>query len=169
MDNKELFERDNEEHPCKDGELHVVLGGYDCYLKRNAFLCWTGYVQLPKHHPMFNKCYENIQCHVHGGLTYGKDGRFGFDCGHIGDYLPVFDVENFAHVIERDQKKVVYRDYNFVVDNLRVLTEFFESHETVSDIDLRVSQQNGSSESQVKSMYDSYMSARRMFDQSKQK
>lgn len=55
---------------------------------------WCGYVILPKGHPYRLKDYQNMNVSVHGGLSYqDKEGRIGFDCGHLGDVEP-FDLAN---------------------------------------------------------------------------
>jgi hypothetical protein len=65
-------------------ELHV-FGGHLC-----------GYVRIPAEHPYHHKRYEEMEIDCHYGLTYGEvedgeveDGHWiGFDCGHLGDYVP---------------------------------------------------------------------------------
>lgn len=55
----------------------------------------NGYIGVPPEHPWFGKDYDDIDCSVHGGLTYGADHApkqepdgywwFGFDTGHCED------------------------------------------------------------------------------------
>lgn len=74
------------------GEAH----GYALEILRHptlGHLC--GYVDLPISHP-WAKCEEyNVDCNVHGGITFGprqnENGetfRIGFDCAHYLDYSP---------------------------------------------------------------------------------
>ena len=44
-----------------------------------------GYVTLPEGHPCADKHYDELRVDVHGGLTYGHDRQFGFDCAHWDD------------------------------------------------------------------------------------
>jgi hypothetical protein len=63
-----------------------------------GLLC--GYVGVPPGHPWHGKGYDDIGADVHGGLTYAQPHRpredadpggrwwVGFDCAHVGDYVP---------------------------------------------------------------------------------
>lgn len=55
----------------------IVVGQLDGYR--------CGYVQLPESHPAVGKYYGALDIAVHGGLTYGEGGVFGFDCAHFLD------------------------------------------------------------------------------------
>lgn len=59
---------------------------------------FNGYLRLPSGHPWFGKDYMDIQCDVHGGLTFGDWGLpweqkpgdeywIGFDTCHAGDMV----------------------------------------------------------------------------------
>ena len=45
----------------------------------------NGYIILDKSHPWFGKDYADLDVEVHGGLTYGREGKFGFDTAHAWD------------------------------------------------------------------------------------
>lgn len=52
----------------------------------------NGYVRLPKGHPWRKGDYDDMDCDVHGGITF-KDEMFGshyigFDCAHARDLVP---------------------------------------------------------------------------------
>lgn len=60
----------------------------------------TAYVEIPHHHRLFGKKYNEIDITVHGGLTYSKSNLFiskanelkhswfiGWDYAHYGDYM----------------------------------------------------------------------------------
>ncbi len=66
------------------------------YNDRVGHLC--GYIGVPQGHPWYGKDYDDVECEVHGGLTYGSESDdeypcplpvkvwwFGFDCGHLYD------------------------------------------------------------------------------------
>lgn len=99
--------------------------GHTCIIRkvlRLGTLC--GYVVVPKHHPWHGMDYEEIECEVHGGLTYGQSlGEFdfavGFDCAHYGDYVPGFPSNGD-----------VYRDEKFVRGELeKVVEQMLEAYE----------------------------------------
>lgn len=75
--------------------------GYDCRIMQHpSFKHFCGYVGVPKGHPAYGKGYDDIDVHVHGGLTYAdysKDAPhlktenlylLGFDYAHTGDLVP---------------------------------------------------------------------------------
>jgi hypothetical protein len=57
--------------------------GYNCKIKR-IHQSWTydGLVTLPESHPDYRKTADLIEddIYIHGGITYGKAGTFGFSC-----------------------------------------------------------------------------------------
>src|ERR1044072_2002013 len=70
--------------------------GYTCRINRLQWMgSLCGYVLLPENHPCIGTSYDDIDVHVHGGLTFKgsfKDKGFnmplhdgiwvGFDCNH---------------------------------------------------------------------------------------
>jgi hypothetical protein len=77
----------------------------DCMIHRNRMGALCGYVGVPEGHPAFEKHYDDVNVHVHGGLTYADSCRgdlcheaqpgrpahvwwLGFDCNHLGDFAP---------------------------------------------------------------------------------
>lgn len=82
---------------------YVSDEGYDCLITRNPVGALCGYVGVKPGHPYFDKHYDDVPAHVHGGLTYanecgghichvteGEDKTWwlGFDCSHYGDVSP---------------------------------------------------------------------------------
>lgn len=95
------------------------INGYHVTIKKNPFLgVLLGYVDLPKDHKFYGLCYDKIDVDVHGGLTYsqqkGEFWRIGFDCGHSGDFIPMFS--DLA-----DEKN--FKDLDFVKSELKNLVE----------------------------------------------
>lgn len=102
-------EWDDDLNKFPDNEYFFVSHEYKCKIKRNR-LTWTycGYVYLPPDHIDYNKSYNELEdiIKVHGNLTYGNNGVFGFDCCHslMGDVSPVSetlkikDPKLFQHV-----------------------------------------------------------------------
>lgn len=78
------WDSDIDSHP--DPEYNFESNGYVCKIIRNL-RTWTycGYVKLPLTHLDFNKKYRELEdiITIHGNLTFGEDGTFGFDCHHI--------------------------------------------------------------------------------------
>jgi hypothetical protein len=70
-----------------------TMYGYRCQLERNSYWVYAGFVLLPFCHPDYNKTYKDLDkdIKIHGGLTYGKDGKFGFDCFHGTDISPLVE------------------------------------------------------------------------------
>lgn len=81
--------------------------GFACLAVRNRMGAWCGYVGVPNGHPDYEKHYDNVDVHVHGGLTYSNKCQpegpichipepgfpddvwwLGFDLLHGGDDSP---------------------------------------------------------------------------------
>jgi hypothetical protein len=68
--------------------------GFICEIVKHpalGHLC--GYVDIPKGHQYFGIEPDEIHVDVHGGITFtnfiaNDIYRIGFDCAHIGDYVP---------------------------------------------------------------------------------
>ena len=115
-----------------------VFGGHFC-----------GYCAIPEGHPWFAKTYDDIECDVHGGLTYSRlndDGKWwvGFDCGHSTDLIPSMGAldETYAEMImpmkelkEQFPESLlfnpVYRDVGYVIKQLESVAKQIKesSHE----------------------------------------
>ena len=80
----------------KTEEWSGSIGGFEASIKKvqlemmNPWLC--GYIRLPAEHPWLELGYD-VDCDVHGGITYNQDGQVGFDCGHYGDQIQVQNME----------------------------------------------------------------------------
>jgi hypothetical protein len=110
--------------------------GYKCEVKRiiftdykgksngGGYLC--GYVTIPKSHPDYGKDYEesDIDIEVHGGLTYGREGKYGFDCAHLGDMRP-FSEEEYQF----DYIAAEYRDVEYVTNEVNSMAYQFYKRE----------------------------------------
>ena len=108
----------------KDGPNHI-FGGF-----------LNGYVRIPKDHVYYKKEYDDIECEVHGGLTYCQaelDGWWiGFDCAHTFDIVPSMELL-YAH--DEDMIKIrakypfssvwkrSYKNINFVIEECKKLAE----------------------------------------------
>ena len=109
--------------------------GYKCEIKRIIFECYDGlsdggylcgYVTIPESHPDYGKDYEesDIDIDVHGGLTYRRDGKYGFNCAHLGDMRPFseqrYDFDNIA---------AEYRDMEYVTREVNSMADQFYKRE----------------------------------------
>ena len=97
--------------------------GFDCYIKRNSFKCWCGYVKIPKELPInfdFDSGdYFPVDCH--GGITFQsvEDDCYiiGFDCAHSGDLIPSMNFikkSDFYNETYKDKKFVISETNNIV-------------------------------------------------------
>lgn len=98
-------------------EVEWEYKGIKCEIHRNCrieggrctgmgHLC--GYIYLPLDHPWANKEEEEIECDIHGGLTYHsqEDGFFeiGFDCAHGCDLMPYSEEKSYKLMMEQIPK-----------------------------------------------------------------
>lgn len=87
--------------------------GLPCLIVRNTTGALCGYVGVSEGHPLYAKHYDEAGVRVHGGLTFADfcsgnpeehsichvpgDGEpdkvwwLGFDCAHLGDFIPRLD------------------------------------------------------------------------------
>lgn len=122
------------EHIIKYPELYkFIYNGYECELKRNLMLAWCGYVTVPSDHKDYNKDYDDINIDVHGGITYSSFGTFGFDCIHGGDLSPEIN----HPLVYRPSCNTfgTYKDYAFVVNEIKKMADEFKKREAISDTD----------------------------------
>lgn len=86
-------------------EFIFESNGFPChvikrYMGKAEFYC--GYVGVNKDNPWFGTHYNDLEIDCHGGLSYSnfliEDSTefwfFGFDCAHIGDYIPGFELKS---------------------------------------------------------------------------
>lgn len=118
----------------------------DCMAVRNE--CggnWCGYVAVPEGHPAHGKEYDDVEAHVHGGLTYSglcraqpwrptggichieQPGRpervywLGFDCAHGWDMCP--GTQAIQAILGDDGEGGTYRSLDYVVAQCESLAE----------------------------------------------
>lgn len=84
------------EESKKQTHLEWTYKGLHCEVIQHpalGHLC--GYVDLPPEHKLFGVDADelDVNIRVHGGITYANftdtgNYRIGFDCAHLGDYVP---------------------------------------------------------------------------------
>lgn len=101
-----------------------------CLAVRNDLGAWCGYVAVEPGHPFHGVDAESVPAEAHGGLNYadfcqgdvchvpdpGKPEHvwwFGFDCGHVGDFVPGMAWAADPALLPR-WLTVVYRDLDYV-------------------------------------------------------
>ena len=121
--------------------------GFDCLMVRNQFGALCGYVGLPPDHPLHGQDYNDVDAHVHGGLTFAgpcmegapedqgvchvpEAGRpdkvwwLGFDCAHAGDWAP--DLSRYGND--------TYRTFDYVQHQCAVLAGQLAAHSSDYDV-----------------------------------
>jgi|SRR5271166_1464521 len=84
-------------HVDKMRQEKGTFHGFEYEIVANGHGYRCGYVKVIPGHPWFGKHYDEIECRVHGGLTFASAGKacpthdekaewwIGFDCAHAGD------------------------------------------------------------------------------------
>lgn len=96
----------------KEFDIH----GYPCKIAKSDFGFLCGYIGVPKNHRFYGVHYMDMDTNVHGGWTFSDFiddddwWYFGFDCAHVGDYIPAIEFHNSGDV---------YRDEAFVESELQ--------------------------------------------------
>lgn len=75
----------------------------------------NGYVVLPKDHPWYGKDYDDIDCDVHGGLTFGEPADKLTKWEQItkedaGKWVIGFDTAHYQDSLERWPKEAVEKE-----------------------------------------------------------
>ena len=99
--------------------------GFKCLILRDKFLFLGGYVGLEETHPYYGKHFKDMNIKIHQGLTYSGRGDgerrakgpwwVGFYCDRPGDFVPARPYP--------DRGGEVYRDYEYVLENTKLLAE----------------------------------------------
>jgi len=63
----------------------TTAAGYEAEVLASPMGHRCGYVTVPDGRPCAGKDYNDVDVEVHGGLTYGQERQFGFDCAHLYD------------------------------------------------------------------------------------
>ena len=118
--------------------LNFEAHGLPCMLNRTNMGNWCGYVAVPPGHPAHGKGYDDVDVHVHGGLTYAeacqgvlchvpKPGEpdnvwwLGFDCAHLGDLVPSMNRARTTFL--SGTRGEVYRDQAYVTEQTTQLAK----------------------------------------------
>jgi len=77
----------------------------------------NGYVRIDNNHEFYGLGYDEISVWIHGGLTYGTNGVYGFDTAHYGDNIDrwnedrVLDETRWLAIQFHLRKPIDYNDY----------------------------------------------------------
>ena len=125
----EIIDLESETSGPWDNEPDSVMlehAGYVCELKRNPTTgTWLGYVYTGEEHPLYRNLEQDDTydfLNVHGGITYKHDGKFGFDCGHAGDFSP--------HLSFGPTGKEEYRTVEYATDEVKRLAQQLRNYDT---------------------------------------
>ena len=93
--------------------LEFEAYGFKCQAKRHDDLGHLyGYITVGADHPWHALTYDEVDADVHGGLTFSNEGRFGFDCAHLGDVVPKM------HALTGKDFGETYKGMGYVVGEL---------------------------------------------------
>lgn len=97
----------------KEYELKwISKEGYTCYIRmiefnKNVPHHRCGYVRVDKNNITNEISSENdLPISIHGGLTYGSNGLWGFDCAHFYDTLDKWTLQNVKKEVESLSKQL---------------------------------------------------------------
>jgi hypothetical protein len=123
--------------------VDFIHAGFSCFILRNYTGNWCGYVGVPSTHPSFGEHYNDVNVHVHGGLTYAsmcnehichipEPGMpndvwwLGFDTAHAFDIIPGMP-QVMSVKIENNS---IYRNIEYVTNETKQLAEQLASLHT---------------------------------------
>lgn len=96
--NKQMYKEDVKKH---GGEQVWNYRDIKLQALRAEHGAWCGYMFTTMDLP------ESVEKAAHGGITYGDREKVGFDCAHLGDWVP-----QFGDIIPQG----TYRTFEFVKD-----------------------------------------------------
>jgi hypothetical protein len=124
-----VWDADIDAYP--DSKYKFEESGYRCKIVRNQrTYTYCGYITLPRNHPDFGKSFDDLENEiaVHGGLSYGKNGVFGFDCNHVlmGDISPAdalmmekFKGEAMAELFDPKKRSITGRTHYWTFEEVK--------------------------------------------------
>jgi len=75
--------------------------GFECWIIKTTMGHRCGYVKVDKNNlTNYIDSYNDVPVEVHGGLTYGGNGEWGFDCAHYGDTSDYWTLEKVKKEVE---------------------------------------------------------------------
>jgi len=88
--------------------------GFKCHIVLQPIGHRCGYVEVDKNN-LTNELnsYDDIYVDVHGGLTYGSNGTWGFDCAHCYDTPEKWNleaVEKETNRLAEQLSKITWKD-----------------------------------------------------------
>ena len=88
-------------------EEWISKEGYKCFVVFNPMGHRCGYVKVDEKN-ITNEIngYDDIPVNVHGGLTYGCNGIWGFDCAHAGDTTDKWTLEAVKEEVNKLSKQL---------------------------------------------------------------
>lgn len=121
-----------EEWKTEPDKKEFKYKGYECEIIRHphlGHLC--GYVTVYAPHPAYGKDYYDLtEIECHGGLTYSctnlNSTKIGFDCAHIGDYVP------YMVQVSVYPDSDVYRNMEYVKNECIKIVDQLEEMEDVN-------------------------------------
>ncbi len=123
---------------------------YACLAVRNPSGAWCGYVGVPEGHPFYRQDYDNVPDVIHnaahGGLTFSdlcyeeaEEGHgichipepghpdnvwwLGFDCAHLGDFVP-----GMPRMPSEWRRQETYKDLAYVQATCEQLAAQIKEH-----------------------------------------
>lgn len=124
MTNEEIIREDFKKYEKK----WISKEGYICYVILIDGRHRCGYVRVNKKN-ITNEIsdYNDVPVEVHGGLTYGSKGIWGFDCAHYGDTLEEWTLEKVEQETNKLSEQLFKLTWKQIVDaKLEYMPEWFK-------------------------------------------
>lgn len=122
-----VWDDDIDRHP-EMSYTYTAPCGYMCEIKRNNLWAYCGFVTIPYDHTYYDSSYDTLpHIDVHGGLTFGYNGKFGFDCSHSDDIVPgtVTYRSKYPHIFKTPAKNLKYWTFEQVMEEINSMAQQF--------------------------------------------
>lgn len=109
--------------------------GYECSVVKTSLGHRCGYVKVPSSHPTTEiDSYDDVPVLVHGGLTYGANGKWGFDCAHSEDTPQIWTlaaVKNETEKLAEQLSLLTWMD--IIKKKLDYMPKWFQQRITIKE------------------------------------
>jgi len=106
--------------------------GFNCWVTLTELGHRCGYVEVDEDNLTNEICsYDDVPVEIHGGMTWGGNGKWGFDCAHCNDtadYWTLERVKEETNKLSEQLSKITWKDA--VEYKLRYMPDWFKNKVT---------------------------------------
>ena len=109
-------------------KIWISKEGFECWVVMTSMGHRCGYVRVSKDN-LTNELnsYDDVPVSIHGGLTYGNNGVWGFDCAHLMDTPEIWTKEAVKEEVNKLSEQLSRITWKEVIKSkLEYMPEWFK-------------------------------------------